>query len=78
MTFSVYYSLKTDADDFVLLQSWTDVDFNDIEPTILTLNLAGSAIARKRNFRLLFTTSVGDSVQLCGIERRYRVQGRTR
>ena len=79
MTFSVYYSLTTDAtDDFVLLKTYVDADFLDAEPTILTLNLAGSEIARKRHFRLKFVSSVGDEVFLCGIERRYRVIGRSR
>jgi hypothetical protein len=79
MTFSVYYSLTTDADDdFVLLQSWNEDDFNDGEPTVLTLNLVGSEIARKRHYRLKITVSSGDDVKLCGIERRYRVQGRSR
>jgi len=79
MTFSVYYSLTTDAtDDFVLLQSWDEGDFQDGEPTVLTLNLVGSEIARARHYRLKITVSVGDDVKLCGIERRYRVQGRSR
>jgi hypothetical protein len=79
MTFSVYYSLTTEAtDDFVLLKSWDEDDFNDGEPTILTLNLVGSEIARARHYRLKITVSSNDDVKLCGIERRYRIQGRSR
>jgi hypothetical protein len=79
MTLDIYYSLTTDsATDFVLLKQYTDADFLDKEPTILTLNLVGSEIARQRHYRLKFVVSAGDEVKLCGIERRYRVIGRSR
>jgi hypothetical protein len=79
MTFNVYYSLTTDSTtDWTLLKSYTDADFADEEPTILTLNLVGSEIARKHHYRLKFTVSAGDEVQICGIERRHRVIGRSR
>lgn len=79
MTFNVYYSLTTDStSDWTLLQSYTDADFQDGEPTILTLNLVGSEIARARDFRLKFTVSEDCDVKLCGLERRFRVIGRSR
>ncbi len=79
MTFSVYYSKTTDStDDWVLLKSYTDTDFEDGEPTILTLNLVGSEIARLRHYRLKFTVSGGDNVRLCEVERRFRTIGRSR
>jgi hypothetical protein len=79
ITFSVYYSLTTDGTtDWTLLQSYAATDFEDTEPTILTLNLVGSEIARKRHYRLKFVASADDNIILCGFERRFRVIGRSR
>lgn len=79
MTFDVYYSLTTDADDdWVLLQSFDETDFVQSEPTILTLNLVGSEIARTRHYRLKMELSESAEMQLVGIERRFRVLGRSR
>jgi hypothetical protein len=75
---NVYYSKKTDdSDDWTLLYAYSDTDMETLEePTIITINLVGSELARTRHFRLKITASA--SVQLCGIERRYRVIGRSR
>jgi len=79
MTFSVYYSLTTDSKtDWTLLQTYTDADFESIEPTILTLNLVGSEIVNAKYYRLKFVVSADADVKLCEIERRYRAIGRSR
>jgi hypothetical protein len=75
---NVYYSKTTDdSDDWTLLYAYSDTDMETMgEPTIITINLVGSELARTRHFRLKITAST--DVQLCGIERRYRVIGRSR
>ena len=79
MTIKVYYSITTDStSDWTLLDTFTEEDLEDNEPSILTINLAGSEVARTRHYRLKVVMSAGAQVKLCGIERRYRVIGRSR
>jgi hypothetical protein len=79
MTIKVYYSITTDStSDWTLLSTFTEEDLLDNEPSILTINLVGSEIARTRHYRLKIVISAGDQVKLCGIERRHRVIGRSR
>lgn len=75
---NVYYSKTTDnPDDWTLLYAYEDLDMETLgEPTIITINLVGSEIARTRHFRLKITANA--DVHLCGLERRYRVIGRSR
>jgi hypothetical protein len=76
---SVYYSLTTESTtDWTLLREFADTEFLDAEPTILTLNLIGSEIARKRHYRLKLVVTSGYNLQIVGMERRFRVIGRSR
>jgi hypothetical protein len=79
MTIYVYYSTTTGStSDWKLLDTFDDDDLEDEEPSILTINLAGSEISRTRHYRLKIVVSADAEVKLCGVERRYRIIGRSR
>jgi len=83
VSLQLYYSLVSVepallADtDWTLLWSCTNEDYNtDIQN--ITINLAGSEIARASNYRLKLVTDDTNGVYVYGIERRYRILGRSR
>jgi len=71
----LYYSVTSNADDFVEFKRYTQHEFNgDIE--ILDIPVPIAYIANKHHYRIKIECSA--STEIFNIERRFRVRGRTR
>ena len=75
----VLYSLSEDADDFQLIKTFENLEFNgDIQ--ILSVPVPVSYIASSHHYRikLILGKSYTEPIRVYNIERRFRIQGRSR